>query len=122
MEIADTPTNSLVSQSFAWRLMDREAKYRGLALHVGRDRLEPDRSATGALIEANTPADEDRSDMHDDLVHKPGLQTLAGDIGAQDDDVRTFGGLLDNRTACSIPISRNWPVTPLTTGGCAGGS
>src|SRR5215475_7359946 len=61
---------------------------------MGRDRIESDRSATGALKQADAVADEDRSDMHDDLVQKPGLESLPGDIGAQDDYIRTIGGLL----------------------------
>jgi hypothetical protein len=50
--------------------------------------------------------------MDDDLVEETGLETLSGDVGSEDDDVR----------AVSIRMSRNRPVTPFTTGGCAGGS
>ncbi|WP_221640036.1 hypothetical protein [Actinoallomurus bryophytorum] len=35
--------------------------------------------------------------MHDDLVQKPGLETLPGDVGTQDDYIRTIGGLLGKR-------------------------
>ena len=85
------------SLSFLWQLTNGVAQHRGLALLVGRDRLESDRSAANALEEANALTDKDRSDMHDDLVQKPGLEALPGDVGAQDDDVRAIGSRLGKR-------------------------
>src|SRR5262245_21742068 len=65
------------------RPRNRVARHGGFALLVGGDRLEPHRRRTGALVETDAFADEDRSDMHDDLVQQPGLEALPGDAGTE---------------------------------------
>ena len=50
------------------RLSDRVAQHRGLALVLGRDPIERHRRPAGALEQADAVADEDRRDVHDDLV------------------------------------------------------
>ena len=59
---------------------------------------------------------------HDDLVQKPGLEALPGDVGAQDDDVRAIGSRLGERHRLFNAHIEKVPVAPLTTGGCFGGS
>jgi hypothetical protein len=47
---------------------DRVAQHCHLTLLRGRDRFELHRRAAGAFEEADAVADEDRGDVHDDLV------------------------------------------------------
>jgi hypothetical protein len=73
---------------------DRVAQHRDLTLVRRGDSLELDRRAAGAFEQSDAVADEHRGALHDDLVEKVGLETLARDVGAQDDDVAAFGRLL----------------------------
>lgn len=49
----------------------------------------------GLSNKVNAAADKDGSNVHDDLVEKPSLKTLAGDVGAEDYHIRAIRGPLD---------------------------
>src|SRR5919109_4074122 len=65
------------------RLSYREAECRQLTALPHRGPLELDRCATGSAEETNAVAEQDRADMHENLVDQVGLEALPGDVGAE---------------------------------------
>ena len=101
---------------------DRVAQHCGLAFLQGGDSLELDRRAAGAFEESDAVADEDWGDVDDDFVEEARLENLPGDGRAQDDHVGAPSRILGDRYRVLDWDVDDWPVTPLTTGGWAGGS
>lgn len=59
--------------------------------------LELDCAPARALEEPDAVADEDRGDVDDDLIEKAGLESLPGDVRAENDHVGAPGRLLGER-------------------------
>ena len=109
-----------VSGLWHTRSLDRVAQNRRLTSAGRGDGLELHRGAA-AVEQPDAVADEHGGDVDDDLVEEPGLEALARDVRAKDDDVVAFGCAFAIAHRPSMPTLRNRPATPFTTGGAEGG-